>query len=238
LLGESDVALANAPTGLPKGLRAADATLGTFNPVVEAMAQRRKSIASLVTDLQQIASAVGKDDKRTQHLVTSLATTITTLAGHDDDVRAALSALPGATDQLRSATSAVTGLSVELDPALVNLRKASGVLPSALESVGNLAHHVEDTAIRARPVVAQLRPVVSDLRPFVHALKPTLHDVVPIAARLDRATQVLVSRMVDLQAFVYNTASFVSLQDANGGILRGQTSFNASTLPIPIQGAR
>lgn len=232
LLGESDVALANAATDLPKGLDAADQTLGTFQPVVKAMAQRRESIASLVTALQQIASAAGKDDERLQHLVASLATTITTLAGHDDDVRAALSALPGATDELREATSAVTGLSAELDPALVNLRKASGELPSALASLGDVAKEVEDTAIRARPVVEQLRPVVADLRPFVDALQPTLNDVVPIAARLDRGTQVLVSRMVDLQAFVYNTASFVSLQDANGGILRGQTVLNTSSLPI------
>jgi phospholipid/cholesterol/gamma-HCH transport system substrate-binding protein len=238
LLGESDIALANAATDLPKGLDAADNVLGTFQPVVKAMAQRRESIAFLVTALQQIASAVGKDDERLQHLVTSLATTLTTLAGHDDDVRAALSALPGASDQLREATSAVTGLSAELDPALVNLRKASGELPSALESLGDVAREVEDTAIRARPVVEQLRPVVADLRPFVNALQPTLSDVVPIAARLDRGTQVLVSRFVDLQAFVYNTASFVSLQDANGGVLRGQTSVNTSTLPIPIESDR
>lgn len=238
LLGESDVALANAATHLPRGLDAADKTLGTFRPVVKAMAQRRESIASLVTALQQIASAVGKDDERLHRLVTSLATTVTTLAEHDDDVRAALKALPGATDELREATSAVTGLSDELDPALANLKKASGELPSALESLGDVAREVEDTAVRARPVVEQLRPVVADLRPFVNALQPTLDDVVPIASRLDRGTQVLTSRLVDLKAFVYNTASFVSLQDANGGILRGQASINTSTLPIPIESDR
>ncbi|KRB76093.1 hypothetical protein ASE01_13765 [Nocardioides sp. Root190] len=234
LLGESDVALASAATDLPAGLDAADQTLATFKPVVKELAKRRESLASLVTALQSIASAAGKDDERLQRLVSSLATTVTTLAEHDDDVRAALKALPGATDELREATTAVTGLSAELDPALVNLKKASGELPSALESLGDVAVEVEDTARRARPVVDQLRPVVADLRPFVNALAPTLADVVPIAARLDLGTQVLVDRMVDLQAFVYNTASVVSLQDANGGILRGQASVNLSTLPIPI----
>ena len=238
LLGESDVALANAATNLPKGLDAADQTLGTFRPVLKAMAHRRESIASLVTALQQIASAVGKDDERLQHLVASLATTVTTLAEHDDDVRAALKALPGATDELREATSAVTGLSAELDPALVNLRKASDDLPSALESLGDVAHEVEDTAVRARPVVEKLRPVLADLRPFVNALQPTLNDVVPIASRLDRGTRLLVSRMADLQAFVYNTASVVSLQDANGGILRAQMSLDPSSISIPIESDR
>ncbi|WP_028654455.1 MlaD family protein [Nocardioides sp. J54] len=234
LLGESDVALASAAKALPAGLDAADETLGTLRPVVKAMAQRRESIASLVTSLRTIATAAGADDARLQRLVTSLATTVETLAAHDGDVRAALKALPGATDQLREATSAVTELSTELDPALVNLRKASGELPSALAAVGKVAKEVEDTAQRARPVVAELRPVVADLRPFVRALQPALDDVVPIASRLDRGTRILTERFTDLQAFVYNTASVVSLQDANGGILRGQVQVNTSTLPIPI----
>lgn len=233
LLGESDVALASAATHLPEGLDATGQTLETLKPVVRAMAQRRGSIASLVTALQTIASAAGKDDARLQRLVTSLATTVTTLAEHDDDVRAALKALPGATDELRSATSAVTGLSTELDPALANLKEAAGDLPPALESLGDVAKEVEDTAVRAQPVVEQLRPVIADLRPFVDALRPTLDNVVPIGARLDRGTKVLVSRLTDLQAFVYNTASVVSLQDANGGILRGQIAVNTTTLGLP-----
>lgn len=234
LLGESDVALAHAATDLPAGLDAADATLDTLQPVVRALATRKESIASLVTALRQIAAAAGDDDARLQNLVRSLATTVSTLADHDDDVRAALAALPGATDELRKATSAVTGLSAQLDPTLASLRAASGELPDALAAVGDVARQAEDTAVRARPVVGELRPVVADLRPFVRALQPSLSDVVPVAARLDRGTQVLVSRLTDLQAFVYNTASIVSLQDANGGILRGQASVNTSTLPIPI----
>lgn len=234
LLGESDVALAHAATDLPAGLDAADATFDTLQPVVRALATRKESIASLVTALRQIAAAAGDDDARLQNLVRSLATTVSTLADHDDDVRAALAALPGATDELRKATSAVTGLSAQLDPTLASLRAASGELPDALAAVGDVARQAEDTAVRARPVVGELRPVVADLRPFVRALQPSLSDVVPVAARLDRGTQVLVSRLTDLQAFVYNTASIVSLQDANGGILRGQASVNTSTLPIPI----
>lgn len=234
LLGESDVALAHAATDLPAGLDAANTTLDTFQPVVKALAKRKDSIASLVTALQQIAAAAGDDDARLQNLVRSLSTTVSTLADHDEDVRAALAALPGTTDELRNATAAVTGLSDQLDPTLENLQAASSELPDALEALGDVARQAEDTAVRAQPVVGALRPVVADLRPFVRALQPTLADVAPIAARLDRGTRVLVSRLTDLQAFVYNTASIVSLQDANGGILRGQASVNTSTLPIPI----
>jgi len=235
LLGEADVALANAPENLPEGLAATDQTLQTFRPVVEALGKRSDTIASLVSALKVIASAAGEDDERLQRLVSSMATTISTLAEHDDDLRAALDELPGLTDELGGATSSVTRLSAQLDPTLRNLRKASDDLPVALREIGDVAGSLEDTAVTARPVVRKLRPLLADLRPFVNSLQPTLDDVVPVSDRLAAGTNVLVSRMTDLQAFVYNTASIVSLQDANGGILRGQLSVNRSTLPIPME---
>jgi phospholipid/cholesterol/gamma-HCH transport system substrate-binding protein len=235
LLGESDVALANAPEHLPAGLTATDQTLQTFRPVVESLAQRSDTIESLVSALRVIASAAGEDDARLQRLISSMATTISTLAGHDDDLRAALDELPGVTQQLGDATSSVTRLSEQLDPTLRNLRRSSDDLPVALEELGDVAGSLEQTAADARPVVRDLRPLLADLRPFVDSLQPTLADLVPVGDRLPAGTDVLVSRMTDLQAFVYNTASFVSLQDANGGILRGQLDVNSSTLPIPME---
>ncbi|CAN5456601.1 hypothetical protein BH11ACT8_BH11ACT8_00520 [soil metagenome] len=233
LLGEADVALANAATSLPQGLDATQQTLATFAPVVKALEERQVNIATLVSALSDIAAATGDDDERLRRLVQSLDTTLATLSRRDGDVRAALSELPGVTDQLSDATSSVRGLTTQLDPTLRNLKAASGDLPAALTDVGDVATSLQDTAVRARPVVDRLRPLVADLRPFVAALQPTLADVEPITARLDRATGVLVPRLTDLQAFVYNTASVVSLQDASGGILRGQIAVNTSTLPIP-----
>ncbi len=235
LLGESDVALANAPEHLPAGLEATDQTLQTFRPVVQSLAQRSDTIASLVTALRTIASAAGEDDERLQRLISSMATTLSTLAGHDDDLRAALGELPGVTDELGDATSSVSTLSEQLDPTLRNLKKASSDLPEALEELGDVAGNLEQTAETAGPVVRGLRPLLADLQPFVDSLQPTLEDLVPVSDRLPGGTDLLVSRMADLQAFVYNTASIVSLQDANGGILRGQIDVNTSTLPIPME---
>lgn len=235
LLGESDVALANAPENLPKGLTAADQALGDLRPVVDSLEQRRKTIASVVHALGTIASAAGDDDKRLHDLISSLATTVSTLAAHDDDIRGALDALPGVTSELRRSTASVSDLTTQLDPTLRNLKKASDELPTALASVGDVAGSLETTARTARPVVSELRPLLTDLRPFVSSLRPTLADVVPVSAKLDTGTARLVSSITDLQAFVYNTASVVSLQDANGGILRGQLDVNTSTLPIPME---
>jgi len=235
LLGEADAALANAPEHLPEGLAATDRTLQTFRPVVESLEKRGDTIASLVSALQTVASAAGEDDVRLQRLISAMATTVSTLADHDDDLRAALDELPGVTEQLADATSEVVGLSGQLDPTLRNLKQASSELPAALEELGDVAGHLEETAVTARPVVRELRPLLADLRPFVDSLQPTLQDLVPVADQLPGSTELLVARMTDLQAFVYNTASVVSLQDANGGILRGQVVVNAATLPIPME---
>ncbi|HWU20579.1 MAG TPA: MlaD family protein [Nocardioides sp.] len=237
LLDESDTALVTAPSDLPPGLTAADHLLQTFRPVVRSLARRQADISSLVTALRSITSAAGGDDQRLRRLVQSLSTTVTTLAGHDGDIRAALAQLPGTTRQLKNATGHVRGLSNQLDPTLRNLDAASTELPTALSKVGDLAGRLDTTAVKARPVVAQLRPVVADLRPFTTALQPTLADLVPVTNRLGGASGLLVSRLTDLQAFVYNTTSIVSLQDANGGILRGQIDVNASTLGLPMGGS-
>lgn len=236
LLDESDAALASAPTALPNDLDEAQTTLTTFKPVINSLEQRRQKIAELVTDLNEIASATGDNDKRLEKLTNSMATTLTTLAAHDKDVRAALNALPGVTQQLRKSTASVRSLSTQLDPTLKDVQSASKDLPPALSRVATLSGSLKTTMQKARPTVHELRPVVADLRPFVADLKPILQDVAPISSRLDSATKTAVSRLPDLQAFIYNTTSVVSLQDANGGILRGQIQVNTSTLPIPMGG--
>lgn len=236
LLDESDAALASAPENLPAGLDSTNQVLRTLQPVAQSLATRNRTIAALVTAFRQITTAAGGDDARLRRLLGSMATTVTTLAAHDDDVRAALRQLPGTTTQLARATSSVNGLSKQLNPTLKNIKAASSTLPDALSDLGTLAGQLDSTAIKARPVVAELRPVIADLRPFIGALRPTLSDVVPVADRLDFGTQMLVQRLADIQAFVYNTTSIVSLQDANGGILRGQADINASSLGIPTGG--
>lgn len=231
LLAESDVALANAPQDLPAGLDAASATLTTFKPLAESLQTRRETIAALVTSLSQIARAAGEDDERLRRLVQSLSVTLGTMSEHDKDVRRALEELPGLTSALRGATSSVVGLSRQLDPTLRNLSDASTDLPSALRDLSGVAKGLEDFAVRARPVTHKLQPIAADLRPVVADLRPASTDARDITQRLDNGTGTLVSYLTQLQAFVYNTASIVSLQDANSGILRGQVAVNPATLP-------
>lgn len=236
LLSESDTALANAPATLPDGLYGADAVLSDLQPVVAELDSRRDKIARLVTALSQISSALGRDDERISRLAASLQTTLTTVAGQSQPLDDALAQLPDLDAQLRAATQGVTELAGELDPALVNLREATDVLPGALSRTNDSVERLDTTLDTLTPVIAAARPVVGDLRPVVGDLNASLDDLVPISERLEPVTAGLVPYLTDLQAFVYNSSSVTSLRDANRGILRGLLQVSPTTLPLPLQG--
>lgn len=232
LLSESDVALVNAPDQLPPGLRASDRVATDLRPVVEALQKRRQAISQLVTALSQISTATGKDDVRLTRLADSMQNTLDTVAGRNRELNAVLGQLPGVGDELRRATGEVQGLSDQLDPTLRNVHAASDQLPEALSRVNGTVDQLGRTVDKAGPVVQQARPVVADLRPLVHDTKESLVDIEAVTDRLDPATSMLMPYLTDLRAFVYNTNSVTSLQDANGGILRGLLEVSPSTLPI------
>lgn len=231
LLGESDAALAHAPKKLANGLDATGDTVKTLQPVMDSLVERREAISRIVTAFSTIAHSAGADDERLVRLTSSLNSTLGVLAKRDEEVRQSLSQLPGVTRELRNATGALTGLSDVLDPTLSDVSAGADDLTTALTRLTSTANRVRSTAERAGPVVTDLRPLVADLRPTVANLRPTLGDAESITGRLDGATRMVTNSLTDLQAFVYNTTSVVSLQDANGGILRGQIQVNTTTLP-------
>lgn len=221
LLSESDVALAGAPQNLPGGVTATDKVVQRLKPVVEALRTRRESLRQLVTALSQISQALGKDGARLGELAGSLDSTLNALGDKDDDLRNAVAQLPDFSRQLRDATNEVQGLSGQLDPALDNLKNASGTLPGALNRLSGTVDQVGKTVDSGTPVVEKAAPVVHDLRPFVDELNPALPDLKSVTGQLDRVTRMLVPSLNDLGAFMINTRSLTSLEDANGGILRG-----------------
>ncbi|MCW2786661.1 MAG: hypothetical protein JWP74_3178 [Marmoricola sp.] len=234
LLDESDDALASAPADVPSALNATDATAKKLKPVVVALETRRAKIARLVTELGDISQAAGGDDTRLARLTASLDSTLSTITSHDDDLRASLSTLPGLSRELGSATGQLRSLGGQLNPTLDDVRTASSSLPGALGRLSTTADAIKTTAASAAPLVRGLVPVADDLRPFAANLSASLADASAITGRLDSATAQIVGSLNDLQAFIWNTASFVSLQDANGGILRGQIQVNTTTLPTGL----
>lgn len=232
LLAEADVALARMPANLPGGLAATDQTLTDLQPVVRQLQTRRGRIRDLVTALARISSAAGQDDERLARLATSMEQTLLVLARNDDRLAATLQQLPGVTGELRRAMGSTQRLTEELDPALDGVRRASGELPGALARLTDTVRRVDETVKVARPVVAKARPVVADLRPVAVDAGAALRDLRPVTARLEPVTAALMPYLTDLRAFVYNTSSVTSLEDANGGILRGLLVISPKTLPV------
>lgn len=231
LLSEADAALASAPAALAGGAAETDETLRQLRPVVEALRTRRATIARLVTATARIGESIGHDDERLGRLATSLDRTLAVIARRDGELSSVLASLPGVSTDLRGATAQLQALSGQLDPTLENVRLAADSLPEALDELTGTAKDIRSTAEKAGPVVRALRPVAGDLRPFVPHLRSAVTDARAMTVRLDGATSMLVDYLTDLQAFVFNTASVFSLQDANGGILRGQIQVNTTTLP-------
>lgn len=235
LLSESDVALASAPTELPKGLTAANGVLEKLQPVVTELNARRETLAKLVTALSRVSTAVGSDDTRLSGLADSLQTTLRSVAEQQNNLDQALAQLPGVSTSLRDSTAAVQGLSDQLDPTLDNVKAASDSLPDALDRLNGSVGQLDSTLDSAKPFLEAARPVVTDLRPFVGDANAALDDLRPSTERFDPITAQLLPYLADLQAFIYNTNDVTSLRDANRGIFRGQTQLAPTSLPLPLQ---
>lgn len=224
LINQADAALASAPQHLPSGLRATQATMATYRPVLEQLQTRRQNIAQLVTSLSQISAAVGQDDKRLARLTSSLQQTLAVLGNRDEQLAATLAQLPGFGMELRQAMSSTSTLTTQLNPVLDALHGSSEQLPSALARLTDTVDNAGKLVDRAIPVVAKAKPVVADLRPLAGDVNAALGDLAPVTGDLPSATKRIVPWMNDLAAFVYQTSSAFSLADRNGGLGRANVT--------------
>jgi phospholipid/cholesterol/gamma-HCH transport system substrate-binding protein len=232
LVNESDAALANAPQALGPGLSATDKVTKDLQPVLSALRERKDKLARMVHALSELSTSVGGDDKRLAQLATDLQRTLGVLGNQSDPLNRALTQLPDLADQLKAATGSVQGLSDQLDPTLDSVKKATGTVPDALGSLKGTLSQVGSTVDVARPVVSKAKPVVASLRPLVSDVNAALPDTRESTHRLDPVTSALIPYLNDAGAWIYNTYSTASLQDANGGILRGLLQVSPSSVPL------
>jgi phospholipid/cholesterol/gamma-HCH transport system substrate-binding protein len=220
LLSQSDVALARAPQDLAPGLQATSDTAVALRPVVTALDTRRQRISQLVTAMSQIASALGDNTDRTARLADGTQQTLDALASNDASVRTSLAQLPGLSGSLRDALNRTQGLTRQLNPTLDDLDRASEKLPKALDRLRKTAGPLQDTVDAAAPVVDKARPVVRDLRPLSRNVDDALGDLLPVTHHLQLNTQLVVSYLTEIRAFMYNTKSVFSNGDASGTQIR------------------
>jgi len=236
LLAESDVALTNAKTDLPGGLDATRIVGNDLKPVAQQLALRKEKIRTLITSLGQISNAIGGDDKRLATLASGLQTTLRSFGGHEPQFDRTLAALPGLVHNLRRSTDAVQDLADQLDPTLHHLQDASDEFPDALRKLRKTSDKLDDVVDVAEPFVHELKYFSHHVKPFTDELNDALPALHGATERLDPVTNALLPYLPDVGAFTIQTRSIVSLEDANGGILRGVAPVTAQTLP-PVLGA-
>lgn len=238
LLSEADVALARAGTQLPDGVRSATDTVTSLQPVVDALDRRNELVRELVGSLTDVARAAGQDQDRIARLAESAQITLGALADNRTALEETIRTVPGLADQLRGTIAEVDTLTDELDPVLANISNAGTVLPDALDRVSTVVDRLDTTVDLATPVVEDLRPLVADARPLLGSARVAVDRVLTVSPRLDPVTAQAVDYLSDLQAFVYQTNSVVSTEDANGPILRGLLQVSPESLPVdnPLTG--
>lgn len=221
LLAQSDVALASAPRDFAPGITAADKTLIDLRPAVAALDTRRDKLRQLVTNVGQIAQAIGGNQERAIRLADSTEQTLGVLAEHDNDLRSTLEQLPGLYGQLRRTFGATQQLTDQLDPTLDDLKAVSGDLPKTLDRFTDTVDTLGDTVKAAKPVTADGKHLVNDLRPFSNDLRHAADDVQPFTHAFQRITGQTTDYLTEIRAFVYNTSSVFGVQDKRSGIIRG-----------------
>jgi phospholipid/cholesterol/gamma-HCH transport system substrate-binding protein len=232
MLNAADVALVNAPQDVPPGLAQGDKVVKNLQPVVKQLNARRAKVKKLVSEVTQISSTLGHNDKRLANLADTLQTTLGALSQQRSSLQESLKDLPGFVQHLKTGTGSVQRLSAQLNPTLNHLRSASQTLPDSLSKLTGTIKDLSTTVDKARPVAQHLGPVANDLKPFVGDFNKSLTDLRPITKQLNPITKGAVPYLPDAAAFAYNSDSLLSLSDANGGILRGLLQFGPSTLPI------
>jgi phospholipid/cholesterol/gamma-HCH transport system substrate-binding protein len=215
LLSETNVAMSNSSAYLPKDLQNLNLTAQQLTPLNDALATRQKEIATLVSDLDHIGTAIGGNDARLTSVIDSAQTTLTVLADNNSALRQTLAALPGTTSAIGTSLAKVQALTGQLNPALDNLRAADATLPTALSKLNSTITTLKPTVDDLGPVVADGRPLVANLKSLLDTTNPALASVEEVSPLLNPITAYLSYDMPWLNGFFFHTASIGSVEQYN-----------------------
>jgi phospholipid/cholesterol/gamma-HCH transport system substrate-binding protein len=219
-------------------IRASEPTFAHTRRIMRSLADRRRKVARLVTNLRLLADASASKDEELASLVSGSTASFETIAAREAELGASLDRLPSALRATDRALVATRELSVDLEPSLAELRPTIRGLGPALVEVRPLLRD-------ATPLVRdQLRPLVREAVPLVRKLRPSLRLLYRTEPDLDRSVDVLTRTVNELAYnppgpeegylfwtawFIHNATSIVSLEDAHGVTWRGLVMGSCST---------
>jgi phospholipid/cholesterol/gamma-HCH transport system substrate-binding protein len=220
-------------------IAASEPTFRYTSRVMRALADRRRKVARLVTNLRLLSEASASKDRELASLVSGSNASFRTLADREADLSATLGKLPGALGATDRALTTTRALSVDLRPSLAALRPTIRGLGPALVQVRPLLRDATPT------LRDNLRPLVRRATPLVRRLQPSLTLLNRSEPDLERTVDVLTYVANELGYnpagaeegylfwtawFIHNAASIVSIEDAQGVAWRGLVMGSCSTL--------
>jgi phospholipid/cholesterol/gamma-HCH transport system substrate-binding protein len=217
---------------------ASEPTFARTARVMRELADRRRKVARLVTNLRLLARATASQDGELASLVDGATASFETIAGREAELGEAVERLPGALGATNRAMTGARELAGDLEPALAALRPTIRGLAPALVDVRPLLRD-------ATPILRDdVRPLVREARPLVRELRPSLRLLNRSQPDLDRSLDV-VTYLANVLGhnppgadegylfygswFFHNAASILSLEDAHGVVWRGLVMFGCST---------
>jgi phospholipid/cholesterol/gamma-HCH transport system substrate-binding protein len=194
------------------------------------LVKRRRNIARVIHNFQQLSSALADRDQQLAALVDSANANFEAFASEEASLREALQLFPGALDQTEQTLDRTAVLAGELGPTLGGLRPFARQLAPALRKTQPFFR--ETTPI----IRDQIRPFARDVQPSVRDLRSATEQLAVVTPRLTTSFKVL-NKFFNAFAYdppgaadsflfwsgwgAHNGATMFNLQDAHGPVRRG-----------------
>jgi phospholipid/cholesterol/gamma-HCH transport system substrate-binding protein len=225
-------------------ISASEPTFRQTARIGKAVADRRRKVARLVSNLRALSRAAATKDRELASLVSASTAVFGTISQREGDLGRALDRLPGSVSALDRALTATRGFAVEARPALAALRPTVRQAAPALVAVRPLLRTAEPVVrTRLRPLVHDAIPVVRELLPSVRLVNRSDPDLIRSVRVLTYVVNELLYNppgveegyLFHLAWFVHNGASMLSLEDAHGAVWRGLVMVGCSSIGQAIK---
>lgn len=224
------------------------ATLRRFEPlglylsrIGNALVERRRNIASVITSFRELSEELASNDTRLAEWVSSQNRALGAFARSEAGIRETLQELPGALNATRGALASGDELALELGPASEALIPAAQEFGPAQESAQTFfAETIEPLRDQIRPFTEQVRTPVKHLRQASEPLGATTRGLRDSLSELNHLFNALAYNppgpkegyLFYLAWLNHNTNNMFLTQDAHGPLRRGLVLQSCNTAEI------
>ena len=225
VLDQLAVAARERPGAVRDALEQLRPAVDAIAPVVDGLDARREQLARLITAVDRLATAAGRQDQALRAAVRRGRQTVDAVASQDAALRAAVTRLPATLRSIERSLAATEALGTDLDPALTRLRPVAEDLPGALDAARDVVPEASQLLADVRRLAAdggaparRLRRLSADLAPALRLLEQPTADAGQIVREVDE-------RKDGVGKLGERFSGVLSTNDGLGPVLRGLGAF-------------